>query len=93
MADSKRDQAIIETIDRWERIAAGQWTVLSGCCALCRLMDHNCSACPVVEVFGTRCWSTGACCSDSSDCGWVATSAAMLAAVLGVRVPRARKGR
>ena len=48
---------------------------------------NDCERCPVVIVFGIRCADDSATHGDDLlDCDWVATSAAMLAAVLGVEV-------
>ena len=93
-------EAIIQAIDRWERVAAGLERMDDRTCALCDLhmssnIMHCCGKCAVTRVFGPSPCLYSIPCYDllpkngnHFDARLTATAAAMLAAVLGVRVPR-----
>jgi len=107
LSEQKRN-AIIQTVNRWERIAAKLENKNARRCSLCIAVDVTsdwssrcCADCPVCEVFGDTA-------SDSGGLPCIgllphmnpfrprvaahvtATAAAMIAAVLGVKVPKAR---
>ena len=96
----RRREAIIQTVDRHERIAAGLESRWSHNCQLCEVFgggphweDADCDECPVVKIFGVD--PEDEFYQDSAPCSrflyrpsLTATAAAMLAAVLGVKVPK-----
>ena len=97
----KKREAIIRTVDKWEKLADCQESQLWDYCALCPAFGGDedwrftdCEKCPVFGVFG-RCPDTenddprdAPCIGLIQDPSLAATAAAMLAAVLGVKVPK-----
>lgn len=94
----KRNKAIRETAERWQRIVDDPSTFRHSFCSLCEWSEARveesedyCSVCPVTKVFGESCMENTACCNCASSFGlyaseWVLTSALLLAHVMGVEL-------